>query len=87
MGSALTMREVEAVELETEVINSAELARRLACPRVGCAPEATPSEPTIHPSLQIRTVHVVSLGQRCAAGVARSPMVSTDRAGHSRRNE
>lgn len=32
MGSALTMREVEAVELETEVINSAELAKRLGVP-------------------------------------------------------
>ena len=32
MGSALTMREVEAVELETEVINSAELAKRLRVP-------------------------------------------------------
>src|ERR1700757_1939087 len=51
MGSALTMREVEAVELETEVINSAELAKRLGVPESWVRSRSNPkrtSDPIPH---------------------------------------
>jgi hypothetical protein len=51
MGSALTMREVEAVDFETEVINSAELAKRLGVPESWVRSRSNPkrtSDPIPH---------------------------------------
>jgi hypothetical protein len=54
MGSALTMRGAEVVELETEVINSADLAKRFGVPESWIRSRGNPkrtSDPIPHDKL------------------------------------